>query len=143
MGLDDPSKKMSKSAPSPNNYIGLLDSPEEIRRKIKIAVTDSDKEIRYDIKTKPAISNLMTIYSAFSELSHGAIEKRYQNKGYAQFKNDLAELLVKKLMPIQQKYRELSRGKKVIKILQDGAKKASLVANKTLLEVKKKVGLLQ
>lgn len=143
MGLDDPSKKMSKSAPSPDNYIALLDSPEEIRRKIKIAVTDSGRDIRYDEKSKPAVSNLMAIYSAFSDMSLSQIEKKYQTRGYADFKRDLAELLVKKLAPIQKKYHELSRREKtILNTLTGGAKKAKTVANKTLFVVKKKVGFV-
>ncbi|MBI2640866.1 MAG: tryptophan--tRNA ligase [Candidatus Sungbacteria bacterium] len=143
MGLDDPTKKMSKSAPSPNNFIALLDSPEEIRRKIKIAVTDSGRDIRYDEKSKPAISNLMAIYSAFSGMTVSQIEKKYHGKGYADFKRDLGELLVEKLTPIQKKYRELSRDdKKLLAILRSGAKKATGVANKTLSVVKRKVGFV-
>lgn len=143
MALDDPAKKMSKSAASSNSYIALLDSPAEIRRKIKIAVTDSGKDVRFDEANKPAISNLTSIYSAFSGLSFQEIERRYKGKGYVEFKNDLAELLVKKLAPIQKRYKELAQDKKaVLKILQDGAKKADGVASKTLLEVKKKIGLL-
>ena len=83
MGLDDPAKKMSKSATSANNYIALLESPEEIRRKIKIAVTDSGKEIKYDKKSKPAISNLMDIYGAFSGMATAEIENKFKNYGYA------------------------------------------------------------
>jgi len=143
MGLDDPTKKMSKSASSPHNYIGLLDSPEEIRRKIKIAVTDSGREIRYDAKNKPAISNLLTIYSAFAGLSYSELESRYLGKGYAEFKTDLAELLVKKLTPIQKKYKELARDKKAVReILRDGAEKAARLANQTLVIVKKKIGFV-
>lgn len=143
MGLDDPKKKMSKSAASPNNYISLLDPPEEIRRKIKIAVTDSGKEVRCDERNKPAISNLMIIYGAFSGLSLAAIEKQYVDKGYAEFKNDLARLLVENLAPIQKKYQELIKDKKtVLKTLKQGAEQANKVARNTLATVKKKVGLL-
>lgn len=141
MALDDPAKKMSKSVSSPDSYIALLDPPEEIRRKIKIAVTDSGREIRYDEKSKPAISNLMSIYGAFSGLTFPEIEKRYKRKGYAEFKADLAELLVKKLAPIQKKYAALSKNKKAVpKVLQDGAKKASEAAGKTLRQAKERVG---
>lgn len=141
MGLDNPEKKMSKSAPSANNYIALLDSPDEIRRKIKIAVTDSGKEIKYDKKSKPALSNLMDIYSAFSGLSNDAIEKKYKNSGYAEFKNDVAELLIEKLAPIQKKYAEL-KDKNVLAILRDGAKQANAIASKTLFAVKEKMGFV-
>jgi tryptophanyl-tRNA synthetase len=143
MALDNPQKKMSKSAANPNSYISLLDSPFGIRRKIKIAVTDSGKEIHYDEVVKPAISNLMAIYSAFSGSSFAEIEKQYSGKSYAEFKNALSELLVQELAPIQEKYDELSRNKKAfLKILEDGAQKANKVASKTLAEAKKKVGFL-
>ena len=143
MGLDDPSKKMSKSASSPNNYIALLDSPKEILRKIKIAVTDSGKEIKYDPAEKPAISNLMSIYSAFSGLSLADIGKKYHGKGYGEFKKDLGEILVKKLSPIQKKYLELSKNKKsLLATLNSGSQKAARVANQTLSVVKERVGLV-
>jgi len=143
MGLDDPAKKMSKSAASANNYITLLDPPQEIRRKIKIAVTDSGKEVRYDPKTKPAISNLMTIFHAFSGISYVKIEKEYQARGYAEFKDDLAELIVKKLEPLQKKYQEFSEKNKITaEILEKGAKEAGRIAETTLLEAKKKMGFV-
>ena len=134
---------MSKSAPSSNSYIALLDSPEEIRRKIKIAVTDSGKEVKYDPKSKPAISNLMAIYSAFAGLSYDTIEKRYHAKDYAEFKKELAELLVQKLSPIQKKYQELTRDeKKIKKILLEGSEEARQVARKTINMVKERIGLV-
>ena len=143
MGLDDPSQKMSKSAESVNNYIALLDSPDEIRRKIKIAVTDSGSEIKYDISQKPAISNLLAIYSGFSGMDVKKIEEKYAGKGYAEFKKDLAEVIIADLEPVQKKYKDLSKNKNtLIKILKGGAKQASAIANKTLLEVKKKVGFV-
>jgi tryptophanyl-tRNA synthetase len=143
MGLDNPTKKMSKSASSPNNYIGVLDSAEEIRRKIKIAVTDSGKEIKHDLVKKPAISNLLTIYSSIADKEIAEIEKQYLNKGYVEFKKDLAELLIKKLSPIQEKYQELNKDHgPIIEILSDGKKRAEKVANATLKEVKQKIGLI-
>jgi tryptophanyl-tRNA synthetase len=143
MGLDDPSKKMSKSAESANNYIALLDSPDTIRHKIKTAVTDSRKDIRYDEKEKPAVSNLLAIYSAFSHHPIPAIEKKYRGRGYADFKNDLAELIVKKLTTIQKKYAALTKNKKqLLTTLEKGSKRANVVANNTLFNVKKKVGFV-
>ncbi len=143
MGLDDPSKKMSKSAASEANYISLLDSPDTIRHKIKTAVTDSDATLRYNPAVKPAISNLMTIYSAFSDLPYSAIEKKYRGSGYADFKRDLAELLIKKLSPIQKKYSALAKNKKsLLALLKTGATHASKVADKTLTDAKKKVGFV-
>lgn len=143
MGLDDPSKKMSKSAASANNYIALLDSPDEIRRKVKIAVTDSEKEVRYDEEKKPAIANLMRIYSAFGNIGFDEIEKQYQSKSYADFKHDLGELLVEKLTPFQNKYRELAKDKQqVLNILRTGADRANEIANKTLRAVQEKIGFI-
>ncbi|PIR70675.1 MAG: tryptophan--tRNA ligase [Candidatus Niyogibacteria bacterium CG10_big_fil_rev_8_21_14_0_10_42_19] len=141
MGLDDASKKMSKSAPSSNNYIGLLDSPNEIRQKIAAAATDSGKEVQYNKIKKPAISNLIEIYSAFAESPHSEIEKIYKDKNYYEFKNDLAELLIKKLAPIQEKYKELTKNKKqVLEILYGGSRKSRIISQTTLSQVKEKMG---
>lgn len=140
MGLDDPTKKMSKSAASANNYIALLDSPDEIRRKIKIAVTDSGKEIVYNEETKPTIANLMRIFRAFSGLDHNKIEERYRGKGYAEFKSDLAEIVVEALAPIQRKYQETGEPE-IKKILANGAEAARATSGNTLRLVKQKVGL--
>lgn len=143
MGLDDPTKKMSKSAPSANNYISLLDSPDEIRRKIKIAVTDSGSEIVYDEKKKPAISNLLAIYSLFSGKTTGDLEKYYDGKGYAEFKNELGEIIVDALDPLQKRFRNFEQNKdKVRNTLKNGAGIASKVAEETLGEVKEKMGFL-
>lgn len=141
MGLDDPAKKMSKSAPSEANYIGLLDFPDTIRKKIKSAVTDSGSEIKYDSNLKPAISNLISIYGAFADKPFTMIEKDYSGKPYADFKNGLAELLVEKLSPIQKRYQELSDDD-IEGILRNGAEKAKEVANKTLRDVKEKMGFI-
>lgn len=144
MGLDDPAKKMSKSAPSPNNYIAMLDSPEEIRRKIKIAVTDSGKEIIFAPEKKPAISNLLTIYSLSTGKSLAELERKYRQKGYAEFKHDLAEVIIQKLSPLQDAYRQLVRSpKKLQNILAQGAKQAREVSEKTMREVRTKIGLLR
>ncbi|QQG42490.1 MAG: tryptophan--tRNA ligase [Candidatus Giovannonibacteria bacterium] len=143
MGLDDPSKKMSKSAASSNNYIGILDSEEEIRRKIKIAVTDSGKEIKFEPKTKPAISNLLAIYSNVANVSISELEKKYAGKTYADFKSDLADALVKTLSPIQKKYKALAKDKEsVLKILKNGADAAKDAAELKMHEVRQKIGLL-
>ncbi|OGF90650.1 tryptophan--tRNA ligase [Candidatus Giovannonibacteria bacterium RIFCSPLOWO2_02_FULL_45_14] len=142
MGLDDPTKKMSKSA-GPNNYIALTDEPDVIRKKIKTAVTDSGSEIKYDPQNKAGISNLLSIYSAFSGESIASLEKKYAGKNYGIFKSDLAELLVQKLSHIHEKYKSLLKNKKsLMKILDVGAKSASKVAEKTMEEVRKKIGLI-
>jgi len=140
MGLDDPSKKMSKSAASEYNYIALTDDAETVRRKIKKAVTDSGSEIQYS-KEKPALYNLISIYSALSEKSPQEIEKMYAGKGYADFKNDLAEVIINFLTPLQKKMTELT-DEKVLEILRKGAEKVKPLAEKKLQEVKEKIGFV-
>ncbi|NMC87880.1 MAG: tryptophan--tRNA ligase, partial [Candidatus Moranbacteria bacterium] len=140
MGLDDPTKKMSKSAASEYNYIGLLDDAETVRRKIKKAVTDSGSEIVYS-DDKPALKNLINIFSAFSEKSPKEIEKMYVDKGYADFKSDLAEEIIKFLEPFQKRYNELS-DEEVLNILKDGAEKVRSLAKKKMDEVKQRIGFI-
>ena len=143
MGLDNPLKKMSKSALNPYNYIALIDSPEIIRDKIKKAVTDSGKDIKYDHQNKPAISNLLTIYSLLANQSIKSLEARYRDSGYADFKNDLAEEIIKSLDPFQKKYRRLiKKPDDLKKVLAEGALKANKIAQKTIKEVKNKIGLI-
>jgi len=137
MSLTDPKKKMSKTG---DESINLNDSPNEIRRKIKKAVTDSGKEIKYS-KSKPAISNLLTIYHLFSNKSIKELENKYKNKGYGEFKKDLAEVIIKELKPFQEKRKKYSP-ELVEKILNQGAEKAQKIAQKTIKEVKTKIGLI-
>ncbi|TSC52110.1 MAG: tryptophanyl-tRNA synthetase [Parcubacteria group bacterium LiPW_39] len=142
MALDDPTKKMSKSAKSPLNYIALTDPPDLIREKIKKAVTDSGKQILYR-PDKPALANLLTIYSLLGNKSIKELEKQYQGKGYAEFKKDLAETIIEFLAPFQKKYTSLDKNPDyVLKILHDGAQKAQTISEKTMKEVKDKVGLV-
>lgn len=141
MGLDDPLKKMSKSAASPYNYIALTDSADIIRKKIKKAVTDSGDEIKFS-PDKPAISNLLTIYSLLSEEPIRSIEEKFKGKGYGDFKKSLADVIVGSLEPFQDKFNKIiSNKKKLVEILTEGQKRASVIAEKTLAEVKEKVGL--
>lgn len=140
MGLDDPTKKMSKSAKSEYNYIALSDDEETVRRKIKKAVTDSGSEIVYSDE-KPALKNLINIYSLLSEISPKEIEKKYTGKGYSEFKTELANVVVSFMKPLQKKIGELS-DEKVLKILEDGAKKIQPIAKKKLEEVKEKIGFI-
>lgn len=146
MGLDDPTKKMSKSAANSANYISLLDTPEEIRKKIKSAVTDSGKKIMFapGQSGKSAITNLIAVMSAFSNKKpYAEIEKKYENKGYAEFKSDLAELIVQSLAPIQEAYHKLAKNHvATIDILKQGAKIAAKTAEKTLNDVKEKMGFV-
>ncbi|MDO8668150.1 MAG: tryptophan--tRNA ligase [bacterium] len=140
MGLDDPSKKMSKSASSPANYIALTDSPEMAAKKIKRAVTDSGSEIKFDLKKKPAISNLLVIFSLLSGINISELETNYKNKGYGDLKNDLAEEVSKFLREFQIKYNSFT-DEEVKRILKDGADKIRPVANETLRRVKEKLGI--
>ncbi len=140
MSLDNLTKKMSKSRPA--GCLFLDDSPETIRGKIKKAITDSGSEIKYDLKNKPAISNLMKIYQAMSGQSIKNIEKKYKNKGYGDFKKDLIGVIVAYLTPFQKTKKRLKiQPKKIGKILEIGAAKAGFAAQATMEEVKKKVGL--
>ena len=147
--LTDPTKKMSKTG---DEGIALTDSPETIRQKIKTAITDSGREIKYDEKNKPAISNLLTIYHLFSGKSISDLEKKYHGKGpafakasagrYAELKKDLAEMIIKGLKPFQEKRKKLEKNPRLIeKILAQGQKRAQKIAQETIKEVKKKMGL--
>jgi len=140
MGLDDPTRKMSKSAKSHLNYIALTDLPEEVMEKIRKAVTDSGKEIKAGAD-KPALTNLLAIYSLLSGKSVVEIEQKYQGQGYAEFKEGLTQAVVDWLRPFQKKYNQLDN-KEVEKILADGAAQAQKIAGQTMREVKKAMGLI-
>ena len=141
MGLDDPTKKMSKSAVSEYNRIELTDSPEIAAKKIMRAQTDTGAEIKYDAKEKPGISNLLTIYSLFVEKDIKILEKEYQGKGYGDFKKDLAEVVKEFLIKFESKYNKISDAD-VKKVLADGANKVRPIANKKLKDVKQVLGIL-
>lgn len=141
MSLQNPQKKMSKTD-DPAGCIELFDGPEIIKKKVMASVTDSGGEIRYSINSKPGISNLLTIYSLFSGKSIKELEKEFRNRGYQEFKENLAQLLIKKLEPFRKKKKELdSRPEHLKKILEEGREKASSIAQKTMLEVRSKMGL--
>lgn len=140
MGLDDPTKKMSKSAASEYNYIALMDDAETIRKKIKKAVTDSGSEIVYQ-DDKPALKNLLNIYASFSGKSVKEIEALFAGKGYGQFKTELAEVIIAALEPFQKRFAELS-DEKVLEILKDGAQKAGQLAETKMRLVKEKMGFV-
>ena len=140
--LQNPKKKMSKTD-DPKSFIGLFESPEEIRQKIMSAVTDTGKKIIYNPKKKAGISNLLTIYSLLSEKPVKSLEKEFQGKGYAQLKRSLANLLIDYLKPFRRKRKELlSREVYVKEILEQGRKKAELIAKSTMQQVKEKMGLI-
>ncbi|MEI8343835.1 MAG: tryptophan--tRNA ligase [Candidatus Moraniibacteriota bacterium] len=140
MGLDDPTKKMSKSAASEYNYISLTDDVETVKRKIKKAVTDSGSEIIY-ADEKPALKNLINIYASFSGKSPKEIRTLYIGKGYGDFKTDLAQVINSFLTPFQEKLNAIS-DEDVREILRAGAEKVKPIAKAKLEEVKKKVGFI-
>src|SRR3989339_1942908 len=124
VGLDNPEKKMSKSAASEFNYVSFFDTPDMIRKKIKRAVTDSGSEIRAG-EDKPALTNLLTIYSALSGKTIAELEQQYEGKGYGDFKTDLGEVVVQWMEPTQKKMAELLQDTAELdRILDEGAKKA-------------------
>jgi len=142
MSIQNPESKMSKSDKDENAYILLQDKPDDIRRKIKRAVTDSIGEVRYRDE-QPGIKNLMNIYSIFSEESIESIEEKYAGEGYGKFKGDLAEVVIEGLRPIQEKYDYFIKNKDYLeKVYTEGAENAEKVARKTLRKVYKKVGLI-
>lgn len=142
MGLDNPEKKMSKSAASQNNYIAMTDTPETIIKKISRAVTDSGKDIVFDEK-RAELYNLLNIYQIFSKESPDAIEKKFAGRGYGDFKKDLANLIIESLSPIQEKYAKLIADKSYLdQVLKEGREAVAPIAEQTLQDVKKKIGLI-
>ena len=142
MSLQNPKKKMSKTD-DPSGCIELFDEPEIIQKKIMAAITDPGKTIIYDPIKKPGISNLLTIFSLFSEKSIKELEKKFKSSGYEKFKKSLAELLINSLEPLRRKRKELlSREIYIKEILEQGRKRAQIIAQSTLQEVKKKMGLI-
>ncbi|MDR3559361.1 MAG: tryptophan--tRNA ligase, partial [Candidatus Pacebacteria bacterium] len=122
------------------NYIALTDDEETVRRKIKKAVTDSGSEIVYSDE-KPALKNLINIYSLLADKKPEEIEKEYAGKGYAEFKNGLADVTIAFLEPFQKKLKEYD-DEKVLEILRAGAEKVRLLATAKMEEVKKKIGFV-
>jgi tryptophanyl-tRNA synthetase len=141
MSLVEPTKKMSKSDPNEKATIFLLDDEKKITKKIKSATTDSDMEVRYDPEKKPGISNLMSIYALCSGLSLEEITRQYEGQGYGAFKTDVAEAVVLKLRPLQQRYNEFIESSKLDEILDKGTEKAAKVANAKLDKVEQAIGL--
>lgn len=140
MSLQDATKKMSKTG---DEGIALSDSSNEIREKIKRAVTDSGKEIKFDSAGKPAISNLLTIYHLLSGKEIKEIESDYEGKNYSEFKSGFAEVVVNFLKPFQEKRKELSEDITFVEdLLTESEEKARKIASKNLEEIKQKMGLL-
>ena len=141
MALDDPERKMSKSAENIHSRISLLDEPSKIKKSIMRATTDSEGSIHFDPENKPGVSNLLNIYSVFSGLEIADIEKKYEGCGYGDFKKDLVEVTVDALTPIKARFDEIRQSQELINILKDGAERANAIAEKTMKRVKDNFGL--
>jgi len=143
MGLQNPTSKMSKSSTIPNDTILLIDTPDEIIKKIKKAKTDSDNIVKYDIQNKPGVSNLLSIYSIITNKSIQELENEFLQMTYGEFKKIVAEAIIEELRPLQLRYNEIINDEKYLKeVYTSGAEKASITANKTLKDVYEKIGLV-
>lgn len=141
MGLDDPTKKMSKSASSPKNYLSLLDDEATLRKKIMSAVTDTSAEIRTD-RNRPGITNLLTLFSLVTGRTIEKIETEYVGKGYGDFKRDLADAVVAYILPIQERiHANLKDEPSLLAVLSDGAARANELAEKKIAIVRKRLGV--
>ena len=141
MSLDDPTSKMSKSAENIHSRISLLDDAAKVKKSIMRATTDSEGEVRFSATEKPGVSNLLTIYSVFSDTPIAKLEEQYQGKGYGDLKKDLVEVVWNNLEPIQKRYHEIRDSGELSSILKDGAERAEAVAEKTMKRVKERFGL--
>lgn len=143
MSLTSPENKMSKSDKDPGGCIYILQSPEEIMRSFKRAVTDSETEVRYDLADKPGVSNLMQIYSVATGKCFQDIERDFSGKGYGAFKTAVGEAVVEMLRPIRDESLRLIADKAFLEsVYKDGAARAARVANKTLSKVYRKLGFV-
>ena len=143
MSLQDPTKKMSKSDTDLNNIVALLDKPDIIRKKLKRAVTDSGKQIIFDLEKRPGVANLMNLYSGLTGLEMSAVESHFDGKMYSDFKIELSDLTIDTLTPIQNEYEKIIADKSFLNtILENGRTKANKIAAKTLCKVYKKIGFL-
>ncbi len=142
MSLQEPTKKMSKSDENVNSWVAILDKPEDIMRKFKRAVTDSDARVCY-ADGKDGINNLMTIYSACTGLSYEQIEAEFEGKGYGEFKPAVAEAVIETLRPVQERYNEIIGEKDYLaELYAKGAERAERIARKTVMKTMKKIGYI-
>ncbi|MGJ8692089.1 MAG: tryptophan--tRNA ligase [Thalassotalea sp.] len=145
MSLQDPLKKMSKSDDNANNFIGLLEDPKKITKKIKRAVTDSDEQARiyYDVAEKPGVSNLLSLLSCTTGQSIDKLVPQYEDKMYGHLKGDVAEAVVALLTPIQEKFKAYRADQAFLdEVMRTGAEKASAKANEVLAKVYDAVGFI-
>ena len=143
MSLQDPSRKMSKSDENANSYVALLDKPEDILRKFKRAVTDSEASVHY-AEGKDGVNNLMGIYSSITGRTFEQIEQEFAGKGYGDFKTAVGEAVVEHLRPIQERYADYIKNKDYLQqCYRDSAEKALAISIRTLRKVMKKIGYVQ
>jgi tryptophanyl-tRNA synthetase len=140
MSLQDPAAKMSKSDPSDASRILLTDSPDAIRKKVKTAVTDSDRYVRYDWEEKPGISNLLELFSVFADRGIDELVEEYHDTGYGRFKEAVAEAVAEGLTPIRTRYAALDDAE-VSRIMEKSALEARQNAEREMRSVRRKVGL--
>lgn len=140
MDLIDPTKKMSKSSENQNGVIRLLDEPEVVRKKIMRATTDSEMSVRYDEENKPGISNLINIYSSLTGKEIKEIEKEFVGSNYGTFKKAVADVVVREIEKIQEKYNKYINGSEIDEILKNGANKTRMYAKAKYEAVKNKIG---
>ena len=141
MALDDPEAKMSKSAENIHSRISLLDEDSKIKKSIMRATTDSDGEFRFDPVNKPGVSNLLNIYSAFSGVSVEEILAGQSWRGYGDLKKELVAVTQEALAPIKKNYEEIRHSEELIRVLNDGAERASAIAAPVMQRVRDKFGL--
>jgi len=141
MSLQEPMKKMSKSDSNQKAFITLLDEPKQIEKKIKSAVTDSEGIVKYDKENKPGVSNLLSIYSALEGIPVADLEQQFSGKGYGDFKQAAADVVIKHLAPIQERYYELIDSEELDQILDEGAEKARWRAEKMVKKMENAMGL--
>ena len=141
MALDDPTSKMSKSAENEFSRISILDSDAKIKKAIMRATTDSEALIKFDIENKPGISNLLSIYSAFTGTPIPELERQYEGRGYGDLKKDLVEVTINGISPIREKFEEIRYSEELLKALDDGRERASAIAEKVLARVKNDFGI--
>ena len=142
MSLAEPTAKMSKSDPNPNAIVHILDSKDDIIRKFKKAVTDSGSEVRY-AEDKPGVSNLMTIYRAFTDKSYEEIEREFEGRGYGDFKLAVGEACADGLAHVRDEFARLIADKAGLEaIMKNGAEEASYYARRMMSKVRRKIGFV-
>lgn len=141
--LADPTSKMSKSDPNRNAVTYILDPKDDIIRKFKRAVTDSDTAVRYDVEAKPGVSNLMTIYRAFTGKSYEEIEREFDGRGYGEFKCAVGEACADGLAPVREEFARLIADKAHLEeVMRAGAEEAAYYARRTMSKVRRKIGFV-